>query len=108
MFTVRFLEEAKQFLDSLDEKSREKIMFNIWKARSSQDKELFKKLDHEIWEFRTIYNKTAYRLFAFWDKNENSLVIVTHGMIKKTKKILRKEIVKAKLLRLEYLNQTKK
>ena len=40
----------------------------------------------EIWEFRTLYNKTAYRLFAFWDKDKETLVIATHGIIKKTQK----------------------
>lgn len=31
-FRVEFLEEAKEFLDSLDEKATEKILYNIWKA----------------------------------------------------------------------------
>ena len=88
-FRVEFLEEAKEFLDGLDEKSRDKIVYNIWKARSSNDKELFKKLQDEIWEFRTKYNKTCYRLFAFWDKSErtDTVVISTHGLIKKTDKV---------------------
>lgn len=42
-FRVTFLEEAKVFMDCLDEKTREKILYNIWKARSTNDKELFKK-----------------------------------------------------------------
>lgn len=36
----------------------------------------------EIWEFRTLYNKSYYRLFAFWDTDKDSLVIATHGIIK--------------------------
>jgi len=102
MFKVTFLEEAKQFLDSLDEKPREKIFYNIWKSKISKDEDLLKKLDDEIWEFRTLYNKIAYRLFAFWDENENSLIIATHGIIKKTDKTPKKEINKAKQLRAEY------
>lgn len=83
-FNVILLEEAKDFLETLDYKSREKILYNIWKARSSNNKELFKKLNKDIWEFRTKYNNTYYRLFAFWDRsiNTNSLVIATHGIIK--------------------------
>jgi phage-related protein len=50
-----------------------------------------------------LYNKIAYRLFAFWDENENSLIIATHGIIKKTNKTPKKEIEKAKQLRAEYL-----
>lgn len=68
-FRVEFLEEAKGFLDGLDEKSRAKVIYNIWKARGTNDKELFKKLQDEIWEFRTKFNKTYYRLFAFLGQN---------------------------------------
>jgi len=67
---VEFLEEANQFLNGLDEKARDKIFYNIWKARSTNDKELFKKLQDEIWKFRTKFSKTYYRLFAFWDKTD--------------------------------------
>ena len=109
-FRVEFLEEAKSFLDGLDEKSRNKVIYNIWKARSSSDKELFKKLQDEIWEFRTKYNKSYYRLFAFWDKTDkiDTVVISTHGLIKKTDKISRSEIEKAVRLREKYFNIKKK
>ncbi len=43
-FRVDFLDEAKEFLDELDEKARQKIIYNIWKSRSTNDPELFKKL----------------------------------------------------------------
>jgi phage-related protein len=105
MFNVKFLEEAKQFLDSLDEKPRDKIFYNIWKSKIIKDEELLKKIDDEIWEFRTLYNKSAYRLFAFWDETEKSMIIATHGIIKKTDKTPKKEIDKAKQLRAEYLNK---
>ena len=103
MFKVKFLEEAKKFLDSLDEKPRDKIFYNIWKSKNVKDDELLKKLDDEIWEFRTLYNKIAYRLFAFWDENEKSLIVATHGIVKKTGKTPKKEIEKAKQLRDVYL-----
>lgn len=108
MFKVKFLEEAKQFLDSLDEKPRDKIFYNIWKSKNVKDEDLLKKLDNEIWEFRTLYNKSAYRLFAFWDETENSMIIATHGIIKKTDKTPKKEIEKAKKLRLDYLKINRK
>lgn len=41
-FRVEFMEDVKTFLDGIDGKSREKIIYNIWKARSTNDKELFK------------------------------------------------------------------
>jgi len=109
-FRVEFLEEAKEFLDNLDEKARNKIVYNIWKARSSNDKELFKKLQEEIWEFRTIYNRTYYRLFAFWDKTGNieTVVISTHGIIKKTDKTPKGEIEHARTIREKYFNEKSK
>lgn len=108
MFKVKFLEDAKVFLDSLDVKPRDKIVYNIWKSKISMDDELVKKLEDDIWEFRTLYNKIAYRLFAFWDETEKSMIIATHGTVKKTGKTPKKEIEKAKQLRAEYYKSNKK
>ena len=103
MFKVIFLEDAKIFLDSLGDKPRDKIVYNIWKSKNIKDNELLKKLEDDIWEFRTLYNKLAYRLFAFWDETEKSMIVATHGIVKKTDKTPKKEIEKAKQLRIEYL-----
>lgn len=59
-FRVAFLEEAKQFQDNLEEKSRDKIYYTIWKATQTNDNEFFKKLKDEIWEFRTLYKKNTF------------------------------------------------
>lgn len=69
-FDVIFLSEAREFLFELDEKARDKIVFNTRKAKIKNDKELFKKLEGEIWEFRTKYSKTHYCLFAFEGQNK--------------------------------------
>ena len=108
-FKVKFLEEAAEFLDSLNEKTRDKIIYNISKARLTNDRELFKKLNDEIWEFRTLFNKRHYRLLAFWDKREKieSLVISTHGLVKKTDKIPQGDLDKAEKLRKLYFEQKK-
>ena len=102
-FEVDFLSEVSDFLNSLDEKPREKIYYNIKKSQVMNDPELFKKLTDNVWEFRTLYSGKAYRLFAFWDTNQNSLVIATHGIIKKTQKTPKKEIEKTEKIRKEYL-----
>ncbi len=109
-FRVEFLDEAKEFLDSLDVKARDKIIYNIWKSRSTNDKELFKKLEGEIWEFRTKFKRSYYRLFAFWDKTNNidTLIIATNGLIKKTDKIPKSEIQKSEKLRQKYFNNKNK
>ena len=93
-FKVKLSNEAQEFLDGLPNKVREKIISNIRKSTFVLDPDLFKKLDDtDIWEFRTFYNKTKYRLLAFWDKDDkiNTLVIATHGFIKKTQKPKRLE-----------------
>ena len=103
-FKIIFLTEAREFLIELDEKSRDKIIFNIDKSKIKNNNELFKKLKGEIWEFRTLYNKTYFRIFAFWDKTGKieTLVLATHGIIKKTGKTPEKEIEKAENIRLRY------
>ncbi|MGB3453282.1 MAG: type II toxin-antitoxin system RelE/ParE family toxin [Moheibacter sp.] len=104
-FDIELLPEAVEFLDNLDDKTREKIYYNIKKAQLVNDNELFKKLNDFIWEFRTLYNKKSYRLFSFWDKSDNkeTLVIATHGILKKTQKTPSKEIQKAEEIRKGYL-----
>lgn len=103
-FEVIFLTDVRDFLLELDEKIRDKIIFNIDKAKIKNDNELFKKLKGEIWEFRTLFNKAHFRIFAFWDKEnkQETLVIATHGIIKKTGETPEKEIDKAEQIRLKY------
>ena len=104
-FDVVFLEEALLFLDGLDEKTRDKIIYNITKAKSTLDSELFKKLNADIWEFRTMFNRKHYRLFAFWDTSSSSrtIVIATHGIVKKANRTPVSEIEKAIKVRSDYL-----
>lgn len=104
-FEVELLPDAVDFLENLDPKAREKIYYNIKKAQLVNDKELFKKLNDLIWEFRTLYNGNTYRLFSFWDKRQGkeTLVVATHGIHKKTQKTPTKEIQKAEEIRRQYL-----
>lgn len=108
-FKVEFLEEVFDFLDQIDEKARDKILFNIDKSKAKTDNKLFKKLNSDIWEFRTLFNKKQYRLFSFWDKSNKKAIIViaTHGIIKKTQKTPKKEINKATELMNKYFNEKK-
>ncbi len=89
-FEILFSNEAEHFLDNLDEKIRNKI-------------------SREIWEFRTKYGTRQYRLFAFWDKRDerNTLVIATHGIVKKTRKTPKTEIERALAVRMYYFNKKK-
>ena len=69
-FTIAYSGEAIEFLESLPVKAKEKVENNISKAAEFNDRELFKKIDDDIWEFRTLSQNLHIRLFAFWDKRE--------------------------------------
>lgn len=109
-FEIELLNEAVEFLENLDPKTREKIYYNLKKSQFVSDNELFKKLNDSIWEFRTLYNSKAYRLFAFWDKvnGKDTLVVATHGILKKTQKTPPKAIKKAEDIRMQYLEHKNK
>jgi len=101
-FNVVLYREAQEFLAGLDVKTRKKIYQTFDRASLLLDAEVFKKLaDTDIWEFRTYYNKRKYRMLAFWDKTKSveTLVIATHGFVKKTQKTPQKEIDKAIAIR---------
>jgi len=106
-FDVILLSEVWELLDSIEEKAREKILYNIDKSKYINDPELLKKLDEDIWEFRTKYNKAHYRILAFWDKTgkTETLVVATHGIIKKTDKVPKGDIEKAKAMMKLYFEQ---
>lgn len=103
-FKLVLTEEADGFIKSLPLAAAKKIDTNIKRVQQGEKNvELFKKLEGtEIWEFRTLFNKVKYRLFAFWDTEEDTLVIATHGVVKKTQKTPSKEIAKAERSRQEY------
>ncbi len=96
-------------MEQLDEKARDKIYYNIRKAQELKDDDLFKKLNDNIWEFRTSFGGNAYRFFAFWDKSKpvETIVVATHGFHKKVQKTPPKEIKKAEQIREGYLNNQK-
>ena len=96
-FDIELLDEVDRFLELLDEKTREKVLYNLWKARLVNDSELLKKLSDEIWEFRTQFKGLQIRLLAFWDKNSSKpkIIVCTHGFVKKEWKVPKQEIEKA-------------
>lgn len=110
-FETRFLEDANEFIAKLDKKSATKVFYNIDLAEQTNDPKLFKKLKGEIWEFRSQYFGNQQRILAFWDKTEKTetLVLATHGFVKKDNKVPTKKIDKAERIRQAYFNnKTKK
>ena len=105
-FETKFLEEADEFIGTLGQPTIKKILYNIDLAEQTNNPKFFKKLQNDIWEFRTQFAGLQIRLLAFWDKTDNrkTLVIATHGFIKKVTKIPSKEIERAVRLRSRYFN----
>lgn len=91
-------------MKTLDLKSKNKVIFNVRIAAQTNDPEFLKKLNENIWEFRTRYLGKQIRLLAFWDKTnkENSLVFATNGFIKKTQKTPINEIARAERIMNNY------
>lgn len=54
--------------------------------------------------------KKEIRLFAFWDKsnNQNTLIVATHGIVKKSRKTPKREIKRAENIRVLYYERKKK
>jgi phage-related protein len=106
--SITFLPEAIAFLDGLSEKEKMKILTDIRKTEAGLRGEWFRKMPgtDELWEFRTLFNKTYYRIFSFYDKKKRSHIVCTSGLIKKTDKTPANEIEKAEAIRKQYLSSS--
>ena len=87
---------VEDFLDSLSSKVAQKV---VWVLRLLTQLErvptqYFCKMDgtNDIWECRIKLGSDIYRIFAFWDANQ---IILTHGLIKKSRKTPKREIERA-------------
>jgi phage-related protein len=110
LFNVILSDQAIDFLNDIDTKARKKILYNIDRSCYVQDPRRFKKISTEFWEFRILFKSLQYRLLAFWDKEskENTIVIVSHGFVKKTSKIPKDELLRARGIRTDYYNKKKR
>ncbi len=97
----------QDFLDSLPGKVAQKI---VWVLKLLEDLDVvpssyFKKLigTEEIWECRIQLGSNAYRLFCFF--SDRSVVVLTHGFLKKSQKTLIHEIEKAEAYRKDFLRR---
>lgn len=101
---------VRDFLDSLPSKVAQKV---TWVLSLLEDLDVipsqyFKKLvgSEEIWECRVQSGSNAYRLFCFFV--DNSVVVLTHGMVKKSQKTPKNEIEKAVVYRQDFLRRRKR
>lgn len=109
-FSTVFLEDANEFISKLDSKTIRKVLYIIDLAEQTNDPKFFKKIQKDIWEFRARFAGQQIRLLAFWDKRDKreTLVIATHGFIKKVDKVPENELERAIRLQYEYFNNTKR
>ena len=101
-FDVLFLNEAREFIKSLTKEEKIELLADIQTATMLINTTLFKKLNKDIWEFRSKYNGRQFRMLAFWDKTQKAIVIATHGFIKKTQKTPQHEIARAEQIMKKY------
>ncbi len=98
---------VEEFLNNLEVKVVKKI---VWTLKIIEEMDLvpktyFKKLESTdgIWEVRIKVGTNIYRIFSFWDKN--NLIVLTHGMIKKSQKTPKNEIKIAESYKKEYFRR---
>jgi len=98
---------VKDFLDSLPGKAAQKV---AWVLSPLEDLDVvpslyFKKLvgAEEIWECRIQSGSNTYRIFCFF--LGNSVVVLTHGLVKKSQKTPKQEIEKAESYRRDFLKR---
>ncbi|NCO74714.1 MAG: type II toxin-antitoxin system RelE/ParE family toxin [Cyanobacteria bacterium] len=100
---------VEDFLDSLSAKQAQKV---IWVLKLVTELEsipikYFKKLVNtdDIWEIRIQLDNNIFRLLGFFQ--DNNLIILTNGFIKKTQKTPSQEIKLAEKRKKDYLKRSK-
>ncbi len=111
--TIRFYRTSsgkcpvEEFLDSLSGKAAQKVtwVLQLFEELDAIPEQYLKKLTSDIWECRIQFGGNTYCILCFFD---GSIVVLTHGFQKKTRKSPRKEIEKADIYRTDYLQRREK
>lgn len=99
----------EEFLDSLSGQVTQKIIWvlEILENQGILPATYFKKIiNTDIWECRIQFGTNIYRLLCFFDKG--SIIVLTHGFIKKTQKTPYNEMRKAEKFKNDYFNRRAK
>jgi len=102
---VRLLKDAEDYFLAQNAKVQEKLLKIFEKTEMGLKGDWFEKLTSSdgIFEFRHSDHQKFYRIFAFWDsEDETTLIIGTHGFDKKSNKTPLKEIKKAEQIKKKY------
>ena len=113
--TIEFYKTAKgkcpveEFLNSLPGKIVQKItwVLNLIRETEKVPAIYLKKLrgSDDIWECRIQFGSNIYRLFCFFDMG--TIIVITHGIVKKSQKTPKKEIKTAEAYKDDYLRRKK-
>ncbi len=103
------LKEAREFLESIPPKVALKFDNAIGRVLAGEtDVKIFKKLKkRDFYEFRVFSFPNQYRLFAFWDEDEDSLIVATHGIVKKDQELRNSEFKLMEKIRKDYIQRKK-
>lgn len=100
---------VKEFLDSLSMSVFQKVIwtFELLKSQPRISTDYLKKMKStdDIWEVRIKKGSNAYRIFCFFDNDE--LVVLTNGIIKKTQKTPKQDIKRAERYKKDYFERKK-
>lgn len=103
---IVLLPEADKFVDKIEKSARKKLFYSIRKTKMRIYGDWFEKLksSNDIFEFRVKDSNKFFRLFAFWDStgDTETLIVCTHGLIKKTNKTPKQDIEKAEIIKEKY------
>ncbi len=103
---IILLPEAEEFVDNIEISAIKKLFYAIRKTKMRVFGDWFEKLksSKDIFEFRVKDSNKFFRLFAFWDSTgeTETLIVCTHGLIKKSNKTPKKEIEKAQMIKEKY------
>lgn len=98
---------VQEFINSLSAKAAQKVTWtlSLLEELESLPAMYFKKLVNTdgIWEVRITLGSNIYRIFCFFAGN--AVVILTHGLVKKTQKTPPSEIERAEAYKREYLSR---
>ena len=101
---------VEQFIDSLKSKQAQKV---IWVLRLIEELKFvpakyFKKLinTENLWEIRINFGNDTFRLIGFFENN--TIVVLVHGLSKKSQKLSKQDIALAHERKKEYFRRKKK
>ncbi|MBK6858958.1 MAG: type II toxin-antitoxin system RelE/ParE family toxin [Saprospiraceae bacterium] len=102
-------DEAESFFETISERTKNKFLTIFDKTETGLRGDWFEPLKETdgLWEFRLRYNKNFYRMLAFWDRKGEieTLIVATHGFLKKTNKTPISEIKKAESIKDKYFKK---